>query len=378
MSENGLNSLEAYFGEMTDPRVAGRCEHKLVEILIIAVCGMLSGANSWHEIEEFGQTKEAWLRLFLELPGGIPSHDTFGRVFSLLDGAEFQTCFARWVEGVFAVKRGQVVAIDGKTARGSQDAYLGKRAIHLVSAWARDSGLLLGQRKVDDKSNEISAIPELLKDLYVAGCIVTIDAMGCQTEIARTIIDQHADYVLALKGNQGQLHQDVVEWFEYAQQVNFEGLSHTFDQSVDKQGGRIEIRRAWAMDDPLAFETLRHHEGWLGLRSIVMLQRERHWTDHLQTDTAYYISSLPAHADLLLDCTRAHWSVENTFHWTMDVIFAEDTARVRLGEAPENMAVLRHLALNLLRHDPSSGSLNRKRLRAALDDDFRLALLSQL
>jgi len=370
--------LRFYFEDMADPRVLGRCDHKLVDIIIIGICAVLCGAEGWEEIEQFGQSKEEWLRQFLELECGIPSHDTFRRVFSLLDAQAFQERFVRWVEGVFTVTRGQVIAIDGKTARRSYDKRDGKGALHLVSAWASESGILLGQRKVDEKSNEITAIPALLEHLYVAGCIVTIDAMGCQTEIARTLIEQKADYVLALKGNQGQLHEDVQEWFAWAQQTAFKQMPHSFWQTTNKAHGRIEIRRCWALSDPQAFEVIRHHDGWAGLRSIVMVQRERRFDDHTQTETAYFISSLPADAQLLLHAVRAHWSIENTFHWTLDVTFREDNARLRTGDSAENFAVLRHIALNLLKRHPAKLSLKRKRFKAALDDAFLFELLSQV
>jgi predicted transposase YbfD/YdcC len=376
MSET--SNLEAYFGDLPDPRVIGRCEYKLVDIILIAICAVLSGAEGWEDIEEFGQSKEGWLRQFLELANGIPSHDTFRRVFSLLDAAAFQERFMRWVEGVFTVTRGQVVSIDGKTARGSQDRGQGKQALHLVSAWASANGVLLGQRKVDDKSNEITAIPALLEQLYVAGCIVTIDAMGCQTAIAQTILERHADYVLALKGNQGDLHEDVQEWFAWAKQTDFKGMPHDYWQTVNKGHGRIEIRRCWALSDPRAFEVIRHHDGWAGLQSIVMVERERRDDDQVQQETAYFISSLPADAKLLLYAVRAHWSIENTFHWTLDVTFREDAARLRTGDSAENFAVLRHIAFNLLKRHPAKLSLKRKRYKAALDDRFLLALISQL
>jgi len=338
---------------------------------------VLCGAEGWEDIEEFGQSKERWLRQFLELPCGIPSHDTFRRVFGLLDARAFQERFARWVEGVFMVKRGQVIGVDGKTVRGSHDRLAGQDAIHLVSAWASESGLLLGQRKVDDKSNEITAIPELLKSLYVAGCIVSIDAMGCQKDIASTIVEQGADYVLALKGNQGQLHQDVQEWFAWARQSDFKNMDYSFWQTPNKGHGRVEVRRCWALSDPRAFEVIRHHDGWAGLRSIVMLERQRILPEGMQTETAYFISSLPADANLLLHAVRSHWRVENTFHWTLDVTFREDDARLRSGDSAENFAVLRHISLNLLKHHPAQLSVKRKRFKAALDDSFLLELLAQ-
>jgi predicted transposase YbfD/YdcC len=296
----------------------------------------------------------------------------------LLDGAAFQERFIRWVEGVFTVTRGQVVAIDGKTARGSQDQGAGKNALHLVSAWASANGVLLGQRKVDDKSNEITAIPALLEQLYVADCIVTIDAMGCQTAIAQTIIERHADYVLALKGNQGHLYEDVQEWFAWAKQSNFAEMTYSTAQTVNNGHGRLEIRRCYALADPRAFEVIRHHDGWAGLQSIVMVERERHDDGQVQHETAYFISSLPADAKLLLHAVRAHWSVENTFHWTLDVTFREDDARLRTGDSAENFAVLRHIAFNLLKRHPAKLSLKRKRYKAALDDQFLLDLISQV
>ena len=371
-------SLERYFGDLPDPRVVGRCEHKLLDIILISICAVLCGAEGWEDIEEFGQSKESWLREFLELPCGIPSHDTFRRVFSLLSAQAFQERFAAWVEGVFTVKRGQVISVDGKTMRGSYDKRSGQEAIHLVSAWACESGLLLAQRKVDEKSNEITAIPQLLKDLYVGGCIVSIDAMGCQKDIARTIVEQGADYVLALKGNQGQLHQDVQAWFEWAQHSNFKDMDYSFWQTPNKGHGRVEVRRCWALSDPRAFEVIRHHDGWAGLRSIVMVERRRILPEGAHTEIAYFISSLPADAKLILHAVRSHWRVENTCHWTLDVTFREDDARLRSGDSAENFAVLRHISLNLLKHHPAKLSVKRKRFKAALDDSFLLDLLSHV
>jgi predicted transposase YbfD/YdcC len=378
MSEQPFQSLEACFGELEDPRVVGRCDHQLIDVILVAVCAVLCGAESWSEVEEFGQAKEAWLRQFLALPAGIPSHDTFGRVFRLLDAEEFQRRFRDWVARSFHVPADQVIAVDGKTARGSRDRFSGQKAIHLVSAWARDSGVLLGQRKVDDKSNEITAVPELLKLLFIQGCIVTVDALNCQKDIAQTIVEQKADYLFALKANHPQLHQDVVEWFDWASQRQFRAVPHSFHQTVDKGHGRLEIRRCWALHDPHAFEALAHYDGWAGLRSIAMVQRERRLPERTQTETVYYLSSLPADAARILQASRAHWSVENSLHWTLDVTFGEDGSRVRLDDAPENFAVLRHIALNLLKRHPVKLSLKRKRFRAALDDAFLLDLLSQV
>ncbi len=376
MNEQPFASLEACFGDMPDPRVQGRCDHALIDIILIAVCAVLCGAESWSEVEEFGQAKETWLRQYLELPAGIPSHDTFSRVFRLIDAAEFQRRFMVWVEQTFRVERGQVIAVDGKTARGSKDSFRDQDAIHLVSAWASQSSILLGQRQVDQKSNEITAVPELLKLLFIKGCIVTVDALNCQKDTARTVIDREADYVFALKANHPQLYQDVIDWFAWARQQAFRDVRHDFHQTVNKGHGRLEIRRCWAIHDPLALEAMGHYDGWAGLRTVVMVERERHCADHSQTETVYYLSSLLPDAKRILAATRAHWAVENTFHWTMDVVFGEDASRVRLDEAPENFAVIRHVALNLLKQHPAKLSLKRKRFRAALDDAFLLELLT--
>jgi predicted transposase YbfD/YdcC len=365
-------SLQRLFEDMDDPRVVGRCTYELTEVVLIAICGVLCGAESWTEIEEFGESKRAWLSQFLRLEQGIPSHDTFRRVFSLLPAEVFESRFREWVETTFRVESGQVIAIDGKTVRGA-----GLRALHLVSAWAHRSGIVLGQRKVDEKSNEITAIPQLLDDLYVAGSIVTLDAMGSQTKIAQKIIDKQADYVLALKGNHGQLHNDVAEWFAWAIQRQFQDMPHTFAQSVNKNHGRIEIRQCWALADPRAFEVIRHHDGWAGLQSIVMVKRERRALDNkpAPVETVFFLSSLPPDADLLLRAIRAHWSIENNFHWTLDVVFHEDDARLRVLNGAENFAILRHFALNLLKRHPAKLSLKRKRFKAALDDAFLAQLL---
>jgi len=371
-----FQSLEECFGEMADPRVVGRCDHVLSDIILVAVCAVLSGAESWSEVEQLGESKLEWLKRYLALPAGIPSHDTFGRVFRLLDAEAFQERFMGWVEGTFAVDRGQVSVVDGKTARGSRDSYRGQDAIHLVSAFAQASGLLLGQRKVDAKSNEMTGVPELLKTLFIKGCIVTVDALNCQKDIAQTIIERGADYVFALKGNHPQLHQEVMDWFDWAQARHFRDIDHPFAQTVNKGHGRLEIRQCYALADPGAFQALAYYDGWAGLHSIAVVYRERRLPDRTQTETAYFLSSLPADAERILDATRAHWSVENTFHWTLDVTFAEDASPVRLENAPENFAVLRHIAFNLLKRHPSKASLKRTRYRAALDDTFRLQLLS--
>lgn len=378
MSDENPISLIISFQDLPDPRVEGRCDHKLIDIIVITVCAVIAGAESWVDVESFGQAKADWLKTFLDLPHGIPSHDTFGRFFAALDGEAFQRAFMRWVEGVFRVSEGQVIAIDGKTVRRSHDRSIGKDAIHLVNAWATRNGIALGQWKTDTKSNEITAIPPLLRQLNVAGCIVTLDAMGAQTKIAQTIRDEKADYVLRVKDNQSHLHLDLQDWFAHADNVQFADMQHSYAETVNKRHGRIEIRRCWAISDPLAFEYIRNYEGWADLQTILRVQRERRLPGRTETETAYYISSLPADAEPLLMATRFHWAVENSLHWVLDVTFREDDARIRAGHAAHNMATLRRLALNIIKKDTSKGSIRTKRFKAGLDITFLQKLLDQI
>jgi predicted transposase YbfD/YdcC len=378
MTTNEEMSLEACFRDLPDPRVRGRCDHKLIDLIMITVCAVICGAEGWTGVETFGRAKESWLRQFLELPNGIPTHDTFGRVFASLNAEAFQQGFARWVEHVFQVTQGQVIAIDGKTVRRSHDRSIGKEAIHLVSAWASVNGLVLGQRKVETKSNEITAIPELLRLLDVSGCLVTIDALGCQKKIAQAIRDAKADYLLRVKDNQAHLHQDLEDWFAHGDQQDFVQMQLDYAETVNKNNGRIEIRRCWAIADPLAFEYIRHYAGWADLQTLVRVQRECRLNGVTSRETAYYISSLPNQAARLLEATRHHWAIENSFHWVLDVTFREDDSRIRVGDSPQNMAVFRHLALNILKRDTSKASLKQKRFRAGLDDAFLLHLLTNI
>lgn len=371
-------SLENCFGDLADPRVHGRCDHKLLDIIIIAVCGVLCGADSWVGIETVGKAKESWFREFLDLEHGIPSHDTFGYVFAKLDHEEFQRRFVQWVEAVVTVTKGQVIAIDGKTARRSHDKTNGKAAMHLISAWASENGIALGQRKVDSKTNEITVIPDLLRVLNVTGCLVTIDAMGCQTDIAQAICDEKADYLLRVKDNQAKLRQDIEDWFGHGDQQDFHNMPMNYLASVSKTSGRVEIRQCWAIADKIAMEHIRHYDGWTDLQTIVRVQRETRTGDKTTRDTAYYITSLPDDAQRILEATRHHWAIENSFHWVLDVTFGEDLSRIRSGESAENMAVLRTIALNLLKQDNTRSSLKQKRFRAAMDNAFLWQLLTQV
>ena len=371
-------TLEQHFAALPDPRMDRTKRHQLLDILVIAICAVICGADSWVEIEQWGQTKEPWLRSFLELPNGIPSHDTLGRVFAALDPVQFQQCFLAWVQAVTPMTGGQVIALDGKTVRGSHDRSKGKAAIHMVSAWATHSHLVLGQRKVDDKSNEITALPALLQTLLLKGCIVTIDAMGCQTEIAATIVAQEADYVLALKGNQGTLLRDVESLFAHALATNFREVAYSVAETVNKGHGRLETRRAWLITDAAYLRYLDPNGKWAGLRSIGMVEAERLISGVAHHERRYYISSLQRSAVVLNDAVRAHWGVENELYWVLDVAFQEDASRVRVGASAQNFSMLRHIALNLLKGERTANvGVKAKRLKAGWSDDYLLKVLAQ-
>jgi predicted transposase YbfD/YdcC len=372
-----IKAIEIQFGKIRDPRLERTKEHKLIDIITIAVCAIICGAQGWTEIEMFGNRKYAWLKTFLDLPGGIPSHDTFGRVFALLDPREFQDCFVEWVRMVNEITSGQVVSIDGKQLRGSDDSILGKRAIYMVSAWAEENHLVLGQRKVDAKSNEINAIPELLKILAITGCIVTIDAIGTQTKIAQAIIDREADYLLCVKENQGYLYQDILMLFEYDEQQGFKNAPYDYAKTVNKGHGRLEIRECWSTADPEYIHSLRGYEKWKQFRSIAMVVSTRIINGDETKQVRLYISSLNSDAQRILHAARRHWSIENELHWVLDVALNEDISRVRKDHAPANLAVLRHIALNLLKQEKSArGGIHAKQLLAALDQDYLLTVLA--
>lgn len=375
-------SLVDHFANLVDPRVEGTRWHELTDIVAIAVCAVICGADNWVDVAFFGRCKEDWFRTWLKLPNGIPSHDTFGRVFARLDAEEFARCFRDWMRVVQEATQGQVVAIDGKTVRGSRDTVAGKSAIHLVSAWASANHVVLGQVKVDDKSNEITAIPEPLRVLSLAGCIVTIDAMGCQRAIAQQIVDKGADYVLAVKSNQGQLHEGLKDLFQTALRYRFRDLPHTYAHTLDKDHGRIETRECWATSDQECLAYLGQGSDWPGLVSVAMVRRQRRapgqQEGESEVETAYYISSLKADADKILGATRTHWSIENCLHWTLDVAFDEDHCRVRVGDGAQNLALLRHFALSLLKQDASiKAGIKAKRKVAGWDADYLLRLINQ-
>ena len=364
--ENAI--LYACFEGLPDPRMEGKISHKLIDIVMIAISAVLSGAESWTEIELFGQTKQKWLSTFLELPNGIPSHDTFREVFSRLDPAEFEMHFLMWVQAVTEKIKG-LIAIDGKQLRRSHDRSTGKNAIYMVSAWANENKLVLGQQKIDEKTNEITAIPVLLDVLTLAGCIVTIDAIGCQTAIAQKIVDKDADYLLSVKKNQKTLLSDIVGVFETAEKLDFVAVIHDYHKTTEKAHGRLETRECWVITDPEYLSLLQGKDGWVGLKSIIKVKATRH---HSEKEVCrYYISTLDRKAKFLSDSIRGHWGIENLLHWVLDVVFREDESRVRSKHSPENFAILRHIALNLLRREKSSKrSLKNKRFKCALSTQY--------
>lgn len=377
MTNEITGSIEAHFGNIQDPRRTYLNDHPLINIITIALCAVIAGAEGWTDIEMFGQQKKEWLGRFLDLENGIPSHDTFGRVFARIDPEQFQQSFLSWVQAVFEVTDGQVIAIDGKQLRRSHDKGLGKRAIRMISAWATANRIVLGQRKVGNRSSEITAIPKLLKLLDISGCIVTIDAIGTQTKIAAQIIKQGADYLLPVKENQANLLEDIALFFELAEKDGFAKVGHTYQRTVDNNHGRMEIRECWAIDgtDNLAF--LRGVADWPRLQTIVMIRSERRLKRKIEVKVRYFITSLASDARQILAAKRAHWGIENGLHWVLDIAFREDDSRVRQGNADQNLAILRHMALNLLKQEKTAkGGIKAKRLQAGWNEDYLVKVLS--
>jgi predicted transposase YbfD/YdcC len=342
--------------------------------VVITICAVIADADTWVEVADFGRDREQWFRTFLDLHNGIPSHDTFGRVFRHLDPQQWQTCFLSWIQAVSQVTAGQIVPIDGKTLRRSHDKTLGKKAIHMVSAWASENRMVLGQVKVDEKSNEITAIPALLEMLAISGCIVTIDAMGCQKDIAAKVIDKEAHYVLALKDNQRNLYEAVQALFAKVQQGDL--APHSYHKTEEISHGRPEIRECWTISDPNVIAALPNFSAWKGLQTVAMVRAEQQRGNKTMTDDRFFISSLPGDAEKLLQAVRTHWSIENSLHWVLDIAFAEDQCRIRKGHGAQNFAVLRHLALNLLKQETTVKSgIKTKRKKANRSEDYLLKVL---
>jgi predicted transposase YbfD/YdcC len=360
------------FSDLTDPRVDRTKRHKLLDIIGLTITAVLCGADNWVEVQEFGEIREDWLRTFLELPNGIPSHDTLGRVFSMIDGAEFESCFVEWVQQLAGLTS-KVIAVDGKTIRGSREK---GKAITVVSAWAAANQLVLGQQAVEGKSNEIVAIPELLGMLDVKGKIITIDAIGTQTAIAEQIVAKGGDYLLAVKANQSNLRDEMEFIFRIDQQQHFKDAPYDYTETVNKGHGRIETRRCWLVSDE---EYLRNiSDKWPGLKSLVFIESERIINGKPERSMRYFITSLRSNATQILEYQRSHWGIENKLHWVLDIAFNEDRARMRKDNAASNFSIIRKMSLNLLRQDKISKiGVKGKRLRCGWDNNYLFDILSQ-
>lgn len=364
--------------KVPDPRIKRTQRHELMDILVIALCAVIAGADDWVGVVQFGKSRREWFSTFLKLPNGIASHDTFGRVFQIIDSKVLEKVCIEWLQSIAGQVQG-VVAIDGKTLRGSRGARSGKQSpLHIVSAWACQSSVLLGQVQTDKKSNEITAIPQLLKLLSIKGCIVTIDAMGCQKSITKEIVASQADYVLTLKANHPYMYQQVALWFDKSSAGGFASQAHShYQESADiNNHGRIENREYWLIEVPEYLKRATKH--WTKLQTIAMVRRKRQVGDKSSEETHYYISSLPlsAGAKTIAHAIRIHWAVENELHWSLDVGFGEDACRVREGEGPANLACLRRIALTQLKRETSlKVGLKNKRSRAGWDPAYMQQVL---
>ncbi len=368
-------SFLKHFDHLQDPRVERTKHHGLVEIITIAILAVLSGADGFVAIETYGKAKQKWLESFLDLPYGIPSHDTFSRVFAALDPQDLHQSFLSWIDSITDKLSIKLIHIDGKTVRGSYDREEKLKALHSVSAWSSEHSLMLAQQKVDSQSNEITAVPLLLQLLNLKGAVVTLDAMGTQWQITTQIKQAQGEYVLALKGNQGKLSQQVEDWFKQAQAKSWEGIEFSYHQSLEAGHHRIETRQVWAVS-VTQLPALHRQSQWEGLSTVIMVKSTRQMWNKTTTEVRFYISSLSADGEEHNRVIRSHWSIENSLHWVLDVTFKEDASRIRLGYASENLSLLRRLSVNLLKREPSRGSLAMKRYKAGLDNEFLLKILA--
>jgi predicted transposase YbfD/YdcC len=369
-----IAALEEYFASLPDPRIERCRRHKLIDIVTIAICTLVCGGEGFTDMEEFGHARRQWLETFLELPNGIPSHDTFGRLFARLNPREFAACFERWVRASLSSLSGAVVALDGKRVRRSYDKAQGQEAIELLSAWVKEQRLTLGQVKVADDSNEITAVPELLKVIEIEGAVVTVDALNTQKGIAAQIRAKGADYVLALKGNHAGLKQEVEELFCAIKEERTYGYQVETSRTIDKEHGRIEQRTCWQV--AVTAERFSEGELWPDLRSVAMVEAERECGAKASREVRYYLSSLEVNAEQIQEIIRGHWAIENSCHWLLDVVFREDDSRVRVGNAAQNLALIRKLALSMLSREKScKRGIKVKRFKAALDLQYLLKIL---
>lgn len=364
--------LIEHFSHIEDPRIERHRKHALIDIIVLSVCAVCSGATGWESIEEFGREKLEWLRQFVPLENGVPSHDCISYVLSRLSQKTFSDCFFNWTTSFAKINEGEVIAIDGKTARGSRDRKNEGSPLHMVSAWACQQRLVLAQQATDQKSNEITAIPKLLELLEIKGCIITIDAMGCQKAIAKQIVDQQGDYVLGLKGNQGNLHSEVEETLTAALENEFADMAHDYTEEHDKGHGRIETRRYWVSSD---LSQVTNKVAWEGLTSIGMVIRECQQGETKTVETRYFITSCKANAKVFAGAVRGHWGIENPLHWRLDVTMGDDTSRIKHDNGTGVLTTIRHICMNLFEREPSKLSMAKKKRKASWSDSFRANLI---
>ncbi len=371
------HSIGEHFKDIKDIRIERRKKHKLIDIITISICAVVCGADGWEDIETYGIVRKKWLEKFLELPNGIPSHDTFARVFSQINPEEFNKSFLSWVKGICKITAGEIIAFDGKQSRNSGDEKNGRGAINTVSAWATSNRLVLGQTKVEGKSNEITALPKLIDVLDLAGCIVTIDAIGCQREIVKKIVERDADYVIAVKKNQPSLYKQVEQLFKQAIKTNGDSLNMSDFSSKETNRGREETRNYLMISGIEG--SIDELQKWKNLNSIGMVESVREVGGKTTVEIRYFISSLGENIKKLVEAIRGHWSIENSLHWVLDVTFQEDKSRIKKDNAPANFAVLRHIAVNLMSQNKSRKlSVRKKRFLASLDEEYSRELLETI
>ena len=373
---NMMFSIVDHFSIIEDPRQQSKVEYELLDVIFLCVVGMICGAEAWHDIETVGEARLDWFQNKGFLLNGVPTAITIARIIGCLNPKELQQCFINWMASVKTATEGQVIAVDGKRLRGSHDNKKNQSAIHMVSAFSTNNGVVLGQIKTEGKSNEITAIPALLDLLETKGCIVTIDAMGCQENIAAKIIEKKSDYILAVKDNQKNLHHEIIDFFECARQHDFKGVAHDYFEETCKGHGRVEIRRSWISS---CLDTIENKQKWSGITAIGMIESERHVKGVTTIERRHYIASIAQNAEAFAQAVRAHWSIENKLHWVLDVTFKEDASRVRRDNCAENLGVVRHVAINILRQDKTTKkSLKAKRYKCAVDAKYANMVLDGL